>query len=125
MRETKNGNEWDQRIFDRAMNIAELALEKGYPQAWFKWIEWIAITSLLFIAFEKTHSFVLLPVAIISCVTLFFIALVGVDRVLADIKRVDRVRPMYRMVGALVVALCTPWVVWRLIDGILQASGSA
>lgn len=74
---------------ERIANFLETAVEKGYPAAWFSWLEYLGVIALLVVAYEKTDFTVIkyfLGVLIgVSSLLVYLMSIHGVINFLADV----------------------------------------
>ena len=66
------------------MDFASLLVDRGYAKAWFNWLEWIVLTSAIYAIALKANSGFLVVLAVMCTIILFFIGLVGVEKVIKD-----------------------------------------
>ncbi|MEW8027430.1 MAG: hypothetical protein AB2806_06790 [Candidatus Thiodiazotropha sp.] len=82
--------------YDRAVELAERWLDKGYIDAWFKWLGWITLTSILFsVAIKAPTVFFKIIVgfpAVISLLMMYFSGIVAASKLKIEIdnKNINR-----------------------------------
>ncbi len=118
MREYEH-EEIDHRIFNKMLNIADNAISNGYTKAWFTWIEWITLTSVLIIAGKKTGSLITMLAGGASIILLFFVALVGADRIISKLLADTKNKPLWILLLVLALAFASPAIVLSIMQAIL------
>lgn len=68
------------KLLDACVDLAHKMIDKGYASAWFSWLEWIVLTSAIFVAGRRVGSPILVGIAAVSAVVLFFVGLAGVEK---------------------------------------------
>lgn len=72
------------RALDRSvlafLREAERLIDRGYLAAWFSWLEWTAVTSLIWAIGARTHSWVLMALAAASTVLIALAAVIALQR---------------------------------------------
>lgn len=71
-------------ILDVAIDLVEKSLEKGYVQAWFSWLGWLTMSSIIYAFGSKADSFVVQALGAVSIMVTFVAGLVGVERLRDD-----------------------------------------
>ena len=119
-----NQPDWDHKLFDRLVQLGQVALEKGYAKAWFSWIEWVGLTALLFLAFEYSRSLLVAIATLISVFILFFVALAGVEIWLYDFLESKHVSKKTTIAIVVLITLATPFTVMEVISAIFKVSST-
>lgn len=119
-----NHPDWDQQLFNRLVLIADAALKHGLPQAWFSWLGWIGITSLLFSAGRATQSVGLLVASAFSVVVLFFVGLAGAERLVDIINERVAVKIWHEIAVILAFSIAAPYFVMEIMGALLEFSNA-
>ena len=72
--------------YSKAVDYFVDCIRKGCLEAWFKWLEWIVLTSALLAAARLSDSLILSLVAHLCVVILAFSIIVLVDRFIRDFR---------------------------------------
>lgn len=112
----------DIRLFNVAMDFANLLVDRGYAKAWFNWIEWIGLTAVIYVAAIHSDSWFLLGAAIVSSILLFFIGLAGVEKIIKELIPTFENKPFISIVIAGIISSLGLWVVSNVLLSLLPAS---
>lgn len=118
----KTNKELDQKIFDAFVDLAHVMIEKGYAKAWFNWIEWIGLTTLIFIAAKKIDSSFLYTVAIFSAFILFFVGLAGVEKLRDDFVPSFPGGKLVSIIVSFFLSIIGLWLVENVLLKLLHAN---
>jgi hypothetical protein len=120
----------EQDPYDRGVLWVQTWLENGYVNAWFKWIEWITLTSVLItVAIKAPNLFfktiVGLP-ALISLLMVYFAGVIGASRIQKDLESKYKLSNKLKRVITFVVAVVVPtlvlYAVLTVIFGLIDRS---
>ena len=112
----------DIKLFNLLMDFAGHLIDRGYAKAWFNWIEWIGLTAFIYAAAMRADSGFLLGVAIISSILLFFIGLVGVEKLIKDLIPTIQHRKVLALFIVAIISSLGLWIVSSVFFSLLPAS---
>lgn len=111
-----------EKFLDFLIDQTRSLIEKGYIHAWFTWLEWLFITSLILLAAQRSSSFILWALGIACAVLVFFAGLAGVEKI-RDANAVsfwDKGNKL-RLVAVL-ISIIGMWLVMSVVFILLPAS---
>ncbi|MCF8261572.1 MAG: hypothetical protein K9J12_12415 [Melioribacteraceae bacterium] len=111
----------DMSATDIVFDVVKKALKNGYIHAWFTWLEWITITSVIFIAAAKLDDWFLNSVAWLSTVIGFVSGLVVVEDISIKFFPWLTKRPAIAIVIALIINLVGLIIIFSIVFGLLNA----
>lgn len=113
----------EQKVFNKCVDFGEAVLDKGIAKLWFSWIEWVGLTALLFLAFDKVGSIIALIAGLFSVVMLFFVFMAACKKVL--VKKLDNeTSNKWALLLSCLLVLIGPMLAFSLISSIILATNS-
>jgi len=113
----------DEIIFNKAMDITQTLIDKGYVRAWFDWLEWVGLSALLYTAGLKLNSFILLLLGVISLIIVFFVGLAGVEKFTVHLLPSLLKKPLLLIFIVITISLIGLYIVLVIIQGLMKVAG--
>ncbi len=117
-----NSKDFIQKSLDWLIDQTHSMIEKGYVQAWFSWLEWLFITSLILVVAQKTNNIFVCGLGAICTVLLFFVGLAGVEKIRDETAVSFWDKRNGLRLFAVAITLIGMWVVMGVIFVLLPAS---
>lgn len=115
--------DFGERLFNASVNLGHKMLDRGYVKAWFNWIEWISLTSLIFVVAKRTNSWFLYGVVALSAFILFFVGLAAVEKLGDELVPLSaRNGKIVKLFIAALINVVGMWVVMSVLFELLPAS---
>lgn len=110
----------DERAFDKLVNVGSFFLRRGYARAWFTWLEWVGLASILLVAGRKADSVLMMVTGFLSIGLVFFVSLAAVE---SEIEKLIKTSKLTKWWIFLIVAMgpfVTVLVVIKVISTLIS-----
>jgi hypothetical protein len=111
----------DIKILDSMVRLGGYLNNRGYVKAWFTWLEWVGLTTILFIAHDKVKSICALIAGIVSAILLFFVAIAAIEKEVTTL--VEKKKHVSILILALMLVAFTlpPFFIFQIITAIIAS----
>ena len=105
-------------MLDVGIDTVEKAIRKGYVQAWFSWLGWMTVSSVIYVLGSNAHSFVVQALGGLSIVVTMLAGIVGVERLRDDWYEAqeDTMPRWKKLIGVLSIAAIGLYVIFELVE---------
>nr|NJM04697.1 hypothetical protein [Desulfobacula sp.] len=97
-------------------------MDKGYAKAWFAWVEWVTLSSFLYVASVKLEVFILKIISGFSFRVVFFVGLAAAEHFTISNIHYFSDKPGRALLLALVVSTTGLLVVFNVVWSIIAFS---
>ena len=105
--------------YGEGVKLAADWLKKGFIEAWFKWVGWLSLTSLLFIVTYKTPSVFLKVIAgiptVVSLLMVYFSAIACIESISDSFKKQQREKGLFHRAVPFLLGVVAPSAVMYVI----------
>lgn len=115
--------ELDQKLFNKALDIGDILIDKKYASSWFSWVEWCTLTAVLFVVASKSDSGIVYFSASLSALVLVIVGFASVNRVVKDILKQELDISGWWYILMLVPLFATPALVITIVKAIIGVLG--
>lgn len=115
----------DRKALDWAIGLGHRMIDRSYAKAWFSWLEWIGLTSLVYALARRSDSVFLYAVALASSAVLLFVGLAGVEKLCEDLLPMLKGHKWLVLFIVLATSLFGMWVVINILFWLLPQSIAA
>jgi hypothetical protein len=112
--------ELDERAFDKLVNAGSFFLKKGYARAWFTWLEWVGLASILLVAGRKTDSVLMMVIGFLSIGLVFFVSLAAVESEIQKLIKASKLTKRWVFLVVAIGPLATVLVVIKVISVLIS-----
>lgn len=116
----KSSRSW----FDIAIDLVDELIKKGYVQAWFSWLGWVTMSSIIYVLGNHAQSFIVQFLGGLSLGVTLIAGLVGVEKIRDDWLEVNRGKTSYckSLVVVLSIAALGVYVVFEIIGVVFKVT---
>lgn len=117
---TDKSKDW----FDVSMDIVDGAIRKGYVQAWFSWLGWVTVSSVLYVLGSKAGSLEVQVLGIVSIIVTLLAGLVGVEKLRDDWldTRGEQMPKWLKLSTVLSIAMLGLYIVTEIIGVVVKVT---
>ncbi|MCU7806125.1 MAG: hypothetical protein KZQ96_23375 [Candidatus Thiodiazotropha sp. (ex Lucinoma borealis)] len=105
--------------YGRAVDWAERWLDKGYIKAWFEWIEWVTLTSVLITVTIKAPNvfFTILASipAMVSLLMVYFSGIVAASKLKVELINKYKINKMFSGIISFMIGVTIPTILLYVI----------
>ncbi len=119
-------NDRRKNMLDVGIELVEKSIQRGYIQAWFSWLGWVTVSSVIFVLGSKAQSLPVQALGGVSIVVTILAGFVGIERLRDDWLEVNKANmPRWKsMIVVVSMAIFGVYMIFEIVGVVFNLTVS-